>query len=187
MDKAIEQIFKAFNHLAREIQVYLFSGFIIATNIAIIDYFYFNLSILTFVRNNSLEIPVCVLLYIFGQFSMAFYYVIIELSKFDKKINKLLKISYTVNSKVLPKIYKNDPELYVRFIERYIILLMMRWTLSAACSISFIINIILVFIKPIHWQFVLTTIIFGIAAVFFYLISVRTEKDYADRIESLNS
>ena len=42
MDKAIEQVFKAFNHLAREIQVYLFSGVVIAVNALIIDYFYYN-------------------------------------------------------------------------------------------------------------------------------------------------
>lgn len=185
MDKAIEQIFKVFNHLAREIQVYLFSGLLIATNVLIIDNFYYNNALLSFIRTNSLTIPVAIILYLLGQFSMAFYYTIIELPKFDKKINLLLGFSYTVDSNALPAIYKKDPELYIHFVERYIILTMMRWTLSAGCAINFLVDIAFLIKKDFHWQFLSTTIIFGIGAIFLYILSIRTEKDYADRIDSL--
>ena len=83
MDKAIEQVFKAFNHLAREIQVYLFSGVVIAVNALIIDYFYYNSTLLAFIQTHNLTIPVAIVLYLIGQFCMAFFYTILEWTKVD--------------------------------------------------------------------------------------------------------
>jgi hypothetical protein len=185
MDKTIEQVFKAFNHLAREIQVYLFSGVVIAVNALIIDYFYYNSTLLAFIQTHNLTIPVAIVLYLIGQFCMAFFYTILEWTKVDKKINKILKFAYSVDSKSLPKLYRINPELYLHFVERYIILTMMRWTLSAACFINLIIDIIVIFNKDFHWQFLLTTIVFGTGTITFYLLTTRTENDYADRINSL--
>jgi hypothetical protein len=185
MDKAIEQVFKVFNHLAREIQVYLFSGLVIAVNALIIDYFYYNSTFLTFIRTNNLTIPAAIVLYLLGQFCMAFFYTILEWTKLDKKINKSLKFDYSFESKSLPNIYRKNPELYLHFIERYNILTMMRWTISAACFINLIIDLIVLFKKDFHWQFLLTTIVFATGTVTFYLLAVQTENDYADRINSL--
>lgn len=185
MDKAIEQVFKVFNHLAREIQVYVFSGLIVASNALIIDYFYYNSTLLTFIRTNTLSIPAAIVLYLLGQFCMAFYYTILELTKLDIKINRFFKFDYSVDSKALPKIYDKNRELYLHFIERYIILTMMRWTISAACFINLLLDIIVIFKKDFHWQFLLTTIIFATGTITFYLLTARTENDYADRINSL--
>ena len=185
MDKTIEQIFKAFNHLAREVQIYLFSGLVVGTNVIVIDYFYYQSTLLTFIRTNALAIPIIIVLYILGQFCMALFYAILEWKKFDEKIKKFLGFNYKVDSKSLPQIYSKNPVLYLHFVERYIILTMMRWTLSAACFINFIIDIIVLFKKDFHWQFMLATIIFAISFLAFYLLSLKTENDYADRINSL--
>lgn len=186
MDKAIDQVFKAFNHLAREIQIYLFSGLLVATNALIIDYFYYQSTLLTFIQTNSFTIPAAIILYLLGQFCMAFYYTILEWPKLDKRINSFLRLpNNTVDSNCLPKIYAKNSELFLHFVERYNILSMMRWTISAACFINFIVDIIFLFIKDSHWQFILTTILFAISAIMFYVLAVKTEKDYADRINSL--
>jgi hypothetical protein len=185
MDKAIEQAFKIFNHLAREIQIYLFSGLVIGSNLIIIDYFYYRSSWLTFIQKNNLIVPTAIILYLIGQFCMAFYYMLLELTKFDKKINKCFGFKYNIDSKSLPSLYAKNTELYLHFVERFIILTMMRWTVSAACFINILINIIILFRKSYHWQFFAATIIFAIGAVSFYLLSNKTEKDYAGRIDSL--
>lgn len=185
MDKVIDQVFKVFHHLAREIQVYVLSGLVVATNALIIDHFYYNSTLLTFIRTNTLAIPAAIVLYLLGQFCMAFYYAILEWTKLDKKINSFFKFDYSVDSKSLPKIYSKNPELYFHFIERYVILTMMRWTISAACFINLLIDLILLFKKDFHWQFLLTAIIFATGAITFYLLSAQTENDSAERINSL--
>lgn len=185
MDKAIEQLLKIFNHLAREIQVYVLSGFLIAVNILIIDYFYYNLSLWNIIKTNSLEIPAIFILYILGQLSMALYYTIIELPSIDEKIKSILKLDYIIDSTALPSIYKKDPEIYMHFVERYVILTMMRWTLSAACFINFITDIIFLLKKDYHWQILLITLISFVGSIILLLLTTRTEKDYSDRIDSL--
>jgi hypothetical protein len=185
MDKAIEQVFKVFNHLAREIQVYLFSGLVIAVNALIIDYFYYNSSLLDFIQTNTLTIPVAIVLYLLGQFCMAFFYTILEWTKLDKKINMFLNFDYSVDYESLPEIYEKNPELYLHFVERYIILTNMRWTISAACFINLIVDLIVLFKKDFHWQFLLTTIVFATGTITFYLLTTQTENDYAERIDSL--
>jgi hypothetical protein len=185
MDKAIEQIFKGFSHLGREIQIYLFSGLIIAVNVLIIDHFYFNSTLLTFIQTNNLTIPVGIVLYLLGQFCMGFFYLILEITNLHEKIKKKLKFNYSFDYKYLPKIYKERPELYNYFIERYNILTMMRWTISAACFINLIIDIIVLIIKDIYWQILMTTIIFTTGSITFYLLSMKTENEYVERINLL--
>lgn len=187
METVFEQFFRAFNHLAREIQIYVFSGFVIFINALIIDHFYFNSTLLVFIKVNTLAIPAIISLYLLGHFCMAFFYTILEWPKLDKKINRLLRLESFVDSKSLPTIYKQNPGIYIHFIERYVILTMMRWTLSAACFINLIIDLIILFKKDIHWQLLLTTIAFATGAIIFYLLSAKTEKDYAERISSLKA
>jgi len=185
MDKAIEQLFKTFNHLAREVQVYVFSGFVIAINALIIDHFYYNSTLLTFIQTKKLTIPIVVVLYLIGQFCMAFYYLLLEWKGVDKKINSFLGFNYSVELKYLPKIYNNSTELYLHFVERYAILMMMRWLISAACFINLIIDIIILIKKEFHWQLLFATIIFATGFFIFYLLTAKTEKDYVDRINLL--
>jgi len=54
MEKAVEQIFLAFNHIARELQVYFISGVLLMLNIFAIDYFYYDSSFWGAISQNSL-------------------------------------------------------------------------------------------------------------------------------------
>jgi uncharacterized membrane protein YozB (DUF420 family) len=113
------------------------------------------------------------------------FYTILESTKIDNKIKKWLKFEYSVDYKSLSKIYSRNPEIYIQFVERYNILTMMRWTISAACFINLVIDLIVMYKKDFHWQFLLTTIVFALGTILFYLLSAQTENDYANRIESL--
>lgn len=187
MDKTIEQVFKVFSHLGREIQIYVFSGLVIAINIVIVDYFYFNSSLLHFIQSNNLEIPSIVLIYLLGHFCMSFYYFVLEWKEFDMKIKSMLNFKYKIDLDALPIIHDKKPILYNYFIERYNALAMMRWTISAACTINFLIDIIImiVFRDDFHCLFLVTLIIFIISSFTFYLLHLKTEKDYSEKIDQI--
>lgn len=187
MDKTIEQIFKIFNHLAREIQVYIFSGFLISINIFAIDYFFYKSSFYIFIKENSLYIPCIILMYLIGHFALAFYLIILEQKKLDKKIDKFFGYDYKLEPKNYPTIYIKQREAYNHFIERYILLALMRWTISAACFINLLTNIIFIIAKEFYWQFILITVIFLIGTIAFYILTARTESENAARIEALKS
>jgi len=185
MEKPIEQILKVFSHLGREIQIYVFSGLVVATNIIIIDYFYYESSFLNFIQINHFILPSIVLLYLLGHFCMGFYFLLLEHFKFDKKIKKILKFEIIDQEDELPMIYKKDDKIYNFFIERNNILLMMRWTLSAACCINFFSNLVFLSIKKFHWQFLLITIIVFNGIIVFYLLSAQSEEDYSKKINQI--
>lgn len=187
MDKAIEGIFKIFNHLARELQIYCLSGILILINCLLIDYFLYNHSLWTFIQNTKdLTIPILIITYILGQLSMAFYYLFLERTKLDEKIKKTLGFTYTENSALLHKIYIENKETYLHFIERYDLLAMMRWTMSASCTISFFIDIPFLLLNPNHWQQLsLIALSFLLSSLLLYILAVQTECDYVKRIEAL--
>ena len=99
MDKAIEELFRVFNHLARELQVYFLGGFIILLNVHVLDHFYYDSSLWSNVNQSSLLIPsIVILAYILGHISMGFFYALLELSKLDKKINRALGLDCIIDS-----------------------------------------------------------------------------------------
>lgn len=186
MDKLAEQIFRVFNHLAREIQIYFLSGFVVFAQGLFIDHFYFNGALLLYLNKNDFIWLSVALFYITGQFLMGVYYIVFEMTNLETWINNKLKFNYKIQAKLLPKLYMKDRDMYLHFVERYIILTMMRTTLCSACLISFIINASFLFIVPHIWQTKLLLLISGIGIVVFYLLAIKTEKDYAGRIDSLN-
>ncbi len=187
MDKTIEQLFKAFHHLAREIQVYFLSGVLLALNISIIDYFYYQNSLLKFIESHNLLFPVLLIIYISGHFCMAIYFIVFELSKIEEKLLRKLKMGFEKDERALPNIYKIDPETYVHFIERYIIISLMRWTMSAACFIGVIIDSIFLITKGFHLRLLIIDLVFTIGAVSFFLLYAQSEKEYWDRVNSMKT
>ena len=106
MDKTIEGIFKAFNHIARELQVYFINGLLILLNIYAIDFFYYEGSFWKIVGQRQFIFPAIIVAYILGHICMAFYYVLFEWTKFDKWLNKKFGFDYTVDSAALPSIFQ---------------------------------------------------------------------------------
>lgn len=185
MDKTIENIFKTFNHIARELQFYFIPGFLILLNIYALDFFYYENSISNLIRQNYFILAIIIIAYVLGHISIGFFYVIIELPGIDKKINKLLKLNYKIESNILPKLFKEDKESYFHFIERYAMLTLMRWTMSASFFIIFLTDAIFLSIKHFIWQICTLTIVSFISSVLLFILTSKTEKDYADRIESM--
>ncbi|GGB06850.1 hypothetical protein [Mucilaginibacter rubeus] len=118
---------------------------------------------------------------------MAFFYILLEWRGLDKKLNKLMGFSYIIKSSVLPSIYKKDKEAYVHFIERYIVLSMMRWNFSAAFFINFLIDLSFTIFIKYYWQVVLLTTLSLVVSFIMFVLTSKTEKDYAGRIQSMEN
>jgi len=181
MDKLIEQLFKAFNHIAREVQIYFTSGTLILLNIYVVDYFYYDSSLWNIVKQSSFMIPLLIVSYVLGHFSMSFYYVLIEMTHLDKKIRQWLDLK-TVEEHLQPRIFSQHPDLYKHFIERHDLLSMMRWNISAALCINFIIGIIWFIVVASKWQVCLLAIICIVCSILLLFLSLKSEHDLADRI-----
>jgi hypothetical protein len=145
MDKTFEQLLKAFNHLAREVQVYFISGLLIVINIFFVTSFRDNIPKWLSTDKWLFIFLLIFLSYILGHLCMGLYYVVFELEIYGKKkdgkkksLNYFLGFKHKVDEDSLPVIYKTDPESYMHFIERDHILTMMRSTLTAAFLINFI-------------------------------------------------
>ena len=187
MDKTIEQIFRIFNHIVRELQVYFISGLMVILNIYMVDFFYYQQTLYKVFGQKEFLIPGIIIAYVIGHICMAFFYVLFEWKKLDKKINKKLGFEYNVESSILPDIYKKDKESYIHFIERYVILSMMRWTLSAAFFINFLIDLYYTIFKQYYWQVCLQTILSLLTSIIMYILTTKTENDYSDRITSMKN
>lgn len=185
MDKLIEQVFKAFNHLVREIQIYLISGGMVILNIFVIDYYYFNNSLSQFISRKQYVLPWIIVAYVTGHICMAFFYTILEWKKLDKKLNKLLGFTHDIKSELLPKIYIKHQDAYRHFLERYVLLSMMRWNMSAAFFINFLINLYFIIFHQYVWQIGLLVGLCLLCSGCLYLLTGQTEKEYSDRINSM--
>lgn len=194
MDKAIEQLFKTFSHLARDIQNYIFSGFIILANIYLIDFFYYSGSVWKHLSGSNLFIPgIIIVAYILGHISLGFYTVLLEWKEVDKKMNgKLFKKRFseksvsdteTVTEKI--KAFNKSKSVYFHFIEREYILSNIRWNYSASFLLVSICDFIFVFFKGHQWQVLLTAILALVAAFFLLLLSVFTQKENGSQIAAL--
>ena len=93
----MNEIFKYLKHLTREILIYWLSGFLILINILIIDYFYYNESILIFIELHKdllslFTISLIFVSYILGQICMAIGYLFLEKTGIEKSLKKYNKI-----------------------------------------------------------------------------------------------
>jgi hypothetical protein len=183
MDKTIEQIFKAFNHIAREIQVYFISGTLILLNIFIIDFFYYKSSIWLHIHNKPFIVPCIVVSYVFGHISMALYYVLLEWTEFDKKMQKRLGLTYAGDEKKLPKFFKDDRETYTHFIERNHILTNMRCTMSSGLFINFLINSTYL-LNNYKWQVCLLLTLSFVSSILIFILSMKSDNEYFKSIDN---
>lgn len=178
----MELLLNVFTHLSREIQIYILSGFLIISNFAFIDYFYFDSSLINYFSNNHLIIISIIFSYIIGHLSMGLFYLIFEKTGIDKKFNpnyNSIKTNHFID------IYNNNPKAYSYFIERYDTLTNMRCTLCTSCLVNAIVLIPFLIIYSIFWQIFLALFIFLISSFVFYSLSIQTEKELKEKINTL--
>lgn len=185
MDKLIEQILKSFSHIAREIQLYFLSGLIIFINIICLDYFYYDSSLRLFLNQNNVLIPTIFIIYIAGHFCMAFYFILLEYKHNDDKIAQWMGLNVEKNETLLPSLFQKNPVSYFHFVERYVVVSLMRWLISSACTICFLVNLIYICKEVIIWQIVLVTFIYLVGACLFFILYIQSEKEYWDRVNSM--
>ncbi len=192
MTNITEQLIKAFKHIAREIQVYILSGSLILFELFFIDYFYYEQSIFNYWKEFPyLFIILLLFSYTFGHLTYALMYVVFEKTKVESKIKKILK--YSIDNKIediLNKevaIFNENTNAYYEYIERYNILNHMRWNLSGANFLMFLINLIYLIFNKCCYQVVIVFAINFLGFFVFLLLSLKTEEEYYKRIEVISS
>ncbi|MFN8296508.1 MAG: hypothetical protein U0T69_09955 [Chitinophagales bacterium] len=151
MDKTIEQVFKIFSHLAREIQTYIFSGLILLLNFHMIDRYYNDCEITKEIMGYDYYIVMLLIVaYILGQISLGFYCFVLEVHSYEERIYaKLFKDRYknvdSATDEVMIRkkgeIFLKNREIYFHFIERNVNLALMRWNYSSAFLMIFLIDL----------------------------------------------
>lgn len=199
MDRTLAEIIRTFNHIVRDFFIYFVSGAVVSINILIIDYFYYEQSLYKAINSNFLIFIYLITCYVIGHICMAFYYLLLELTGFDKTVKECKNIcneekeekeEKEINKeedieKSLPELYKQDPQIYIQFIERYDNLTLMRWNLSSSFFINFITTFIYTSFIQSYWQIYLLKCLFLIFSIIMYLLYLKTEKDYIKRIGSV--
>ena len=182
----MEEIFKAFRHLSREIIIYILPGFLLFLDVIII-LFVNNCSILqNEIFVNSIFWIAIFMSYIFGHLSISLCVVLKKLCCFDN--------CFGYKNERLDKeiqIFKKDKDRYEYFIERYNLLHAIRKNVTAIWLIICILNIsMLLYSLAFNTNefAVFYAISIGIAFVSMLLFGLNTQKtkcDYKERIEKL--
>ena len=120
---------------------------------------------------------------------MAFFTVLLCSKEDKEKGTKYVGFRNEPDQSKLHVWYNKSPRVYQFFLERYSILVEMRFNLSAALTINCIVNIsffILICIRVFEykWQIILLTLIYAFAAFFLYKLSITTDKDYKKKLEN---
>lgn len=186
MESTLSEIIRAFNHIVRDIFIYLTSGIVVLMNILVIDYFYYEQSLYKTIDSKFLIFVSLISCYVTGHICMAFYYLLLELTGFNRIMQKCKKIN-TEEEKLLPEQYSKNIQLYIHFVERYDNLTLMRWNLSSAFFINFITTLIYTNFIQSYWQISLLKFLFLVFSILMYLLYLETEKDYIKRINLIKT
>lgn len=182
----MQEIFKAFRHLSREIIIYIIPGFLLFLDVIII-LFVNNSSILKNELFDNFIFWIAIFIsYVFGHLS-------ISLSVILRKLCCFCNCSNNKNERLEKEIiiYGKDKDRYEYFIERYNLLHAIRKNITFICLIMSVLNAILLlhsfgFNKCQDSEFYAISIgIALIAALLFGLNTLSTKSDYKERIEKL--
>jgi hypothetical protein len=189
MGKASEQLLKAFGHVAREIQIYFLSGFLILLNVGLLDHFYHNGYLWQHTSQKPLfSVTVVIVAYVLGNACMGFYYVLFEWKGIDTKLNSILGFPDRGITAPEPALFKKDAKLYRYFVERYSLLVMMRWTLSSSFLIMSGMDFASWLVYNSHHRIIVTATFGNLAlSACFYFLTQASEQEKLDRIDALNN
>jgi len=185
MENVADQIFKTFHHIAREVQIYFLSGFLVLMNCLLLDSLYFDYSLIGYINLHGLAIPFAILAYATGHFCMAVYYIAFEVTNLERFVKEKLSLGGRINRTALPQLYSRNKEQYLHFVERYVILSEMRATLAAASFLNFVTDVAFTQVIPLKWQLWVASLVFGVSWLAFFVLTCRTDHDYADRVNGL--
>ncbi|NOT52427.1 MAG: hypothetical protein HOP10_14245 [Chitinophagaceae bacterium] len=195
MDKIVEGVSRIFSHLARDIQAYMLAGLVILLNFYILDSTYYSERFTEEIL--KIEYPfwiVIILSYILGHICLGIFSAFVEIPKFDKWLYKKVFASRfadtqdaTEEATVKGKweLFKANKDAYIHFIERQVILGIMRWNLCAAFLISSITDLAYLLFKHYDKNILAATIGFFAISVFLMIIHIQTQRENADQIEKV--
>lgn len=195
MEQGIAYLAKSFRHLAREVQAYLFSGFIVLTNLFLLDYYYNAANVWGQIKESTIFLlGVFFIAYVIGQFTLAFYCLVLEATELDKKIEGFFfkkrfkglqnfSDEETIEEKI--RLIKTNPELYYHFIERDVILSLMRWNYSSAFVIVALINIGFCIFIHCDVYIIVSSLISIFIAFCFLVLHTYTQKENAHQMQKI--
>jgi hypothetical protein len=170
MNNYIDQILKSFSHIAREIQIYFLSGFLL----------YFEIAFLLFKNNfndfappkNGIElILLCLVCYILGHLIFSLY------SSLELFLSIFIKPKENLLGDI--EIFNKFKESYTEFVERYNVLFQMRINLTTTFIILFVICLVFSIDRNI-------TLLNLFAGISMFILVVLTKKDYNKIIDKIN-
>ena len=196
MEKVIEETFKIFSHLARDIQTYVIAGFILLFDFYIIDKTYYSESFSRQIFcSNYFILIIIVASYILGQICLAFYTFIFEIKMIDKWfynnffVNRFTSsLTETTDENMMAdkgKIFKSNKELYFHFIERDVNLSTLRWNYSSAFLICSIINILYCIFENYEKEILIIAGVSIFISWILLLLHIFTQKETAYQVSKL--
>jgi uncharacterized membrane protein len=190
MDKTIEQLLRTFNHIARELQVYFLSGFLVLLNVGYIDHSYYRGTLWHHVNQQPLFIPTLIIVaYVIGHICMGVYYVLLEKTTLEERARRVLSLKRENYDAVQPSLFQKDQNVYLFFVERYVLLELMRCTLSVAFFLMALMNggccLYWLRLSECNCRTFILAILFFVLSLFLFVLTLVTEKEKSDRIGSL--
>jgi len=185
----MEEIVKAFNHIVRDILIYVLPGVVLLFYICFV---YININSISdwsfLITNNGLIIILIITAYILGHIILAFmelFFVKIPIDIFIKRIcfkkefNELNEESNKFKDGELEILAFSNKNAYDFFVERHTQLSLFRWNLSGSFFIISISTFLLRFIYD--WFFISIGFISIFLFLILFLFSIRTEIDGLQR------
>lgn len=192
------ELIKAFRHFARDLLIYAISGFAVLVNLAFLDYLFNSANTFKYIKNIQYWIVGVILIsYVLGHCVFALMYYFFEFRfkienyfkrrYFSKKSKeeKNKEIEFEVDYKKEIKFFSSNERLHEQFIERHTQLYLFRWNLAGAFIFSGILNFIFQIPFGFNTKLTLISFLLILLGVLLYILSLRTEKDCAERIEEI--
>ncbi len=205
MDKILEGVSKIFSHLARDIQAYILAGLVLLLNFYILDTTYHSGRFSEVIL--EIEYPfwiVLVLAYILGQISLGFYSCLLELTRWDIKFlykrvfkkrfekkdkeGNIIVCDPATEEKMIRgkwQLYKTDKDIYIHFVERQVILAVMRWNLSAVFLIASLLDLGYCLIVRCDKTIIGAAIVFFVLSLLLMILHIQTQRENDDQLEKV--
>lgn len=186
MDKTISQLLDIFKHLGRDILSYVLPGIFVIGNLMYIDICINSERLISFFSKIDYIFLIIILVcYGIGQILMGLMYLLVEKTKLEKLIVRIMKVDSETDLQNEIRIYLKNREIYDFFVERYNQLYYLRWNLAGAGLLGIILNSVSLFYSNNDCKFVML-LLFSIALFIMMLIlHYVTGHHYNQRVKNI--
>lgn len=178
----MDEIFKAFKHLSREVIIYIIPGFLLFFDTLLI----LNMNDCSFVKESLFKEY---LFWVAVSFSYVFGHLSISLREIYINLFCSLESSQKKGEEQLEKellIYRKDKDRYEYYIERYNLLYAIRKNLTWISIVVLVVNILVALFEYKHTYFYIISIGIALISAFIFGFNAQNTKlRFAERIDKL--